>query len=68
MFDDKIYTRKNGYDGLALQFLIFILIRTSFLSSVFSLVKATFLTVCLNIVRLLALHSKFKKRKALKKR
>ena len=39
-----------------------------FVKHFFSLVKTTFLPVCLNIVRLLAWHGKFKKRKALKKR
>ena len=48
--------------------LISSLIRTAFLSSIFSLVRTAFLLVYKNIVRLLGWHSKFKKRKALKKR
>ena len=51
----------------------FSLVRTAFLSSynnillIFSLASIVFLSIYKNIVRLLAWHSKFKKRQALKK-
>ena len=75
-YDDKIYSeqwiwwisswlsefiRKNSYLNNYLSFLV------KHFVSISSLISTAFLTTCKNIVRLLAWHIKFEKRKALKK-